>query len=267
MKTSIYIIAIILTSTLSYAQDRIILKDGSEIKSKVNEIEPQTIKYKKFENLNGPSYSIDKEKVVLILYENGTKDMFDVSEQEAKITDQNKQTYSSAFAEVESMKPKDPKMQTSGMGYITSYNYQGYGAPEGVFNFGLNVESYAARKGKLGFGYSFLNWGSFYDDGSYSSDIYTMALGLGPGIYAFSSEDFRLWVGAYGGVYYSFGTTYFEVTGYSQGEEQISHFDIYYNISAIATYMFTERIGIYAKIGYSNIDFLSFGIAWSPKVK
>lgn len=58
------------------AQDLITLKNGSDIKSKVLEINLTEIKYKKFDNLNGPIFSISKEDVLIIRYENGTKDIF-----------------------------------------------------------------------------------------------------------------------------------------------------------------------------------------------
>ena len=59
-----------------YAQDIIIKKNGEEIKTKVDEIGATDIKYKKFENATGPSYTIPKSEVFIIKYENGTKDIF-----------------------------------------------------------------------------------------------------------------------------------------------------------------------------------------------
>ncbi|WMX15635.1 hypothetical protein [Aureispira sp. CCB-E] len=58
------------------AQDNIIQRDGSEIKAKVLEITPKIIQYKRFDNINGPTYSILKANVFMIQYENGTKDVF-----------------------------------------------------------------------------------------------------------------------------------------------------------------------------------------------
>lgn len=64
------------SQTCLRAQDVIILKTGDEIKSKVSEIGTTEIKYKKFDNLNGPVISILKSDVFMIKYENGTKDVF-----------------------------------------------------------------------------------------------------------------------------------------------------------------------------------------------
>lgn len=59
-----------------FSQDIILLKNGEEIKAIVNEIDIHVIKYKKFENPNGPVYNLKKTDVVMITYENGLKDEF-----------------------------------------------------------------------------------------------------------------------------------------------------------------------------------------------
>lgn len=60
----------------TYAQDKMILRNGNELTVKVIEVDTDIIKYKKYDNLNGPIYSIDKSKVFMITYKNGTKDVF-----------------------------------------------------------------------------------------------------------------------------------------------------------------------------------------------
>jgi hypothetical protein len=62
------------------SQDLIFKKTGDEIKAKVVEILKTEIKYKKFENLGGPIYSIDLSEVFMIRYENGSKDVFNTIE-------------------------------------------------------------------------------------------------------------------------------------------------------------------------------------------
>lgn len=59
-----------------YADDIIYLNNGDEIKSKILKISSNVIEYKKSSNLNGPAYEIAKDEVVMIIYENGEKDMF-----------------------------------------------------------------------------------------------------------------------------------------------------------------------------------------------
>ena len=62
--------------THCFSQDLILKKNGEEIKSKIIEVGTLEIKYKKFENPTGPTYSILKADVFMIKYENGTKDVF-----------------------------------------------------------------------------------------------------------------------------------------------------------------------------------------------
>jgi hypothetical protein len=62
---------------IALAQDIITLKNGDEINAKVTEIELNAIKYKKFDNQAGPTYTVSKADVFMIKYENGTKDIFD----------------------------------------------------------------------------------------------------------------------------------------------------------------------------------------------
>jgi hypothetical protein len=58
------------------AQDNITLKNGDEVKAKVIEINETEIKYKNFENQDGPTRIVYKSEVFLIKYQNGTKDVF-----------------------------------------------------------------------------------------------------------------------------------------------------------------------------------------------
>ncbi len=79
MKKILLIITSFMTLCLN-AQDYITKKTGDDIKAKVLEITTSEIKYKKFDNLDGPTYSISKSEILMIRYENGTKDIFNESE-------------------------------------------------------------------------------------------------------------------------------------------------------------------------------------------
>lgn len=76
MKKVNLIIAFLLSSFIIFAQDIIEQKSGEEIKAKVTEVTATEIKYHKFENLQGPVYSIGKKEVFKIRYENGQTEMF-----------------------------------------------------------------------------------------------------------------------------------------------------------------------------------------------
>jgi len=58
------------------AQDVIVKKDQSTIMSKVLEITNTEIKYKKWSNQDGPTYSINRSEVISINYENGEMETF-----------------------------------------------------------------------------------------------------------------------------------------------------------------------------------------------
>lgn len=59
------------------AQDVIVMKDGNTIVSKILEITTNEVKYKKFTNLEGPTYTVLKSEVKAINYANGEKETFD----------------------------------------------------------------------------------------------------------------------------------------------------------------------------------------------
>ena len=75
-RLKIIITLIFFKLTTLNAQDIIILNNTDEIKSKVIEILDNQVKYKKWTNLNGPSYSIDKSEIFMIKYANGEKETF-----------------------------------------------------------------------------------------------------------------------------------------------------------------------------------------------
>jgi len=58
------------------SQDVITMKSGDEIKAKVMEVNTDNVTYKKFDNINGPTYTAAKGDIFMIKYENGSKDVF-----------------------------------------------------------------------------------------------------------------------------------------------------------------------------------------------
>lgn len=60
----------------THAQDKIMFIDGTEILSKVKEINNTEIKYKLFDNQDGPTIITLKKNIFIIKYENGTKEVF-----------------------------------------------------------------------------------------------------------------------------------------------------------------------------------------------
>jgi hypothetical protein len=70
---------LLVTQIVAYcllSQDVIVLKNGGELKAKILEVLPDVVKYKKWDNQDGPSYSESKTNIIMIKYQNGTKDVF-----------------------------------------------------------------------------------------------------------------------------------------------------------------------------------------------
>lgn len=56
----------------SYSQDYIFLKGQNDsISAKVLEVNPDNFKYKKYSNIDGPTYTIEKTKIEKVVYSNG----------------------------------------------------------------------------------------------------------------------------------------------------------------------------------------------------
>ena len=100
MKIKLFLLAAVLLLTtycqLCFAQDFIVKKTGDEMKAKVIEVMTSEIKYKKFDNLDGPSYTISKSEVFMIRYANGEKDVFKEEEKKPIVVEEKKQTSSSS---------------------------------------------------------------------------------------------------------------------------------------------------------------------------
>lgn len=77
MKTK-HLLPIILAfiSIFAFAEDIIVLNDGTIIKAIVSDINSSEILYKKFSNPKGPTYHINKTDVLSINYDNGEKENF-----------------------------------------------------------------------------------------------------------------------------------------------------------------------------------------------
>jgi hypothetical protein len=92
---------------LGYSQDVINGTNGEKIKAKVLEINSSEIKYKRFDNPDGPTYTILKSEVQSIQYPNGASDVFSKQENSNEI-----KTVSNS--KIETAKPNN---QTNIFGY------------------------------------------------------------------------------------------------------------------------------------------------------
>jgi len=65
-----------LTSASLNAQDVITLRTGEQIEVRVTEISPTELRYKRFDNIDGPTRVVPIAEVFAINYENGTREVF-----------------------------------------------------------------------------------------------------------------------------------------------------------------------------------------------
>lgn len=76
MKTSATFIYAFFISNIAISQDVITFRNGNEKNVKVIEVSPTEVKFKSFENIDGPLYTEQKSAIFMIKYENGLKDVF-----------------------------------------------------------------------------------------------------------------------------------------------------------------------------------------------
>ena len=81
MKRFILFAVLFLAAYPAFAQDIITKKDGTDIQAKILEVTPGEVKYKKFNNPDGPVFTMLKSEILLVRYENGENEVFNVKEE------------------------------------------------------------------------------------------------------------------------------------------------------------------------------------------
>jgi hypothetical protein len=78
MKKLFSIIAFLMLISVSatFAQDKIYKKGGEVLKVKITEIVVDEIKYRLFDDKDGPAYTVDKDRIIKIVYQNGRVETF-----------------------------------------------------------------------------------------------------------------------------------------------------------------------------------------------
>jgi hypothetical protein len=97
MKNIILLLSIIILSvSQSLAQDRLFFLNGDETDVKITEISSSEVKYKRLDNLEGPSFSTLKTELFMIKYANGDKEMITAQTAEPVPTEQEDYTTNNA---------------------------------------------------------------------------------------------------------------------------------------------------------------------------
>ena len=102
----------------SFSQDLLIKKDGSEIKAKVLEIGESSIKYRKWENLEGPVYVVNAADILMIRYENGSNEVIYKESTPAS----NPQVTTKSNAKASKVKLSDEYFWTNDLSILESEN-------------------------------------------------------------------------------------------------------------------------------------------------
>jgi TM2 domain-containing membrane protein YozV len=99
------------------AQDMITLKSGDEITALVQEIGTDDVKYKKWNNQTGPTYTLKKAEIFMIKYKNGEKDVFN---EIAKLQETKAEQYRQTPQANQSVITLKPEQITPG---LSTYKY------------------------------------------------------------------------------------------------------------------------------------------------
>lgn len=84
MKKLFILLVSLLFGYVMSAQDIITKNDGTDIQAKVLEVEQSQVKYKKYSNLEGPTYTISISDILMITYENGEREMYNSNKESDK---------------------------------------------------------------------------------------------------------------------------------------------------------------------------------------
>jgi hypothetical protein len=70
------VVSLLLITTCMHAQDLILKRDNTIIKANVLTVKSDIVTFKKFENPQGPTYELNKNEIIKIVYKNNTEDVF-----------------------------------------------------------------------------------------------------------------------------------------------------------------------------------------------
>jgi hypothetical protein len=86
-KIIVTFIAIVSLSIAVFSQDVITKKTGDDVQVKIIEVNQNELKYKQFDNADGPTFTIAKSDILMVRYENGTSDVFNQSDSQLDVSD------------------------------------------------------------------------------------------------------------------------------------------------------------------------------------
>lgn len=93
MRKLFFVFAFILGCVITIsAQDLITKKDGTDIQAKILEVTSTEVKFKKYSNLEGPTFTLPKSDILIVRYENGENEIFN-EDQKAAVLNTDKDVF------------------------------------------------------------------------------------------------------------------------------------------------------------------------------
>ena len=178
MKKIVFLLSAMLVTMMGYAQDYIVKKDGSDIKSKVLEVSDREVKYKAWDNMDGPVFILSSSEILMIRFENGTNHVMKnvlVAKEKPKNLDGPFFTSDINILESQNLKYKEIKSFYDKKDYASLDNpYYGLGWP--WLNLVVpGLSQFIMKEPKLGTTYLLLSLGSdVLMTGGYIWGIYSL---------------------------------------------------------------------------------------------
>jgi len=120
----------------TFGQDTLYLRNGDVINAHVKSIDQSTITYSKFENPAGSDFSIEKIKILKIIYRNGREERFMVNSEKDQLRKISNDSFEDSQAAL--------FLEIGGNAYLLSLNAD--------YTFYRNSEKQFAMTGRVGFG-------------------------------------------------------------------------------------------------------------------
>ena len=119
MKRFLIVLVALCSVVSAMAQDLITKTDGTDIKAKITEVNIDNVKYKRSDNLNGPTYTINKSEILMIIYGNGMREIFNTETVPSQPKQEVSQTVSAPAAKAEAydLFISDPSRLKEGLKY------------------------------------------------------------------------------------------------------------------------------------------------------
>lgn len=119
--------AVFITALTAHGQDILVMTDGSNIEALVSEVASSYVKYKMFDYLDGPVFTVEKDRISHIRYQNGSIDVFKEQERpEESSAEANRQHRLQDASDPAAAKPEDNRFRFG--------IHAGVAQPVGTFN-------------------------------------------------------------------------------------------------------------------------------------